>query len=82
MCIARQWTGKHLVTEYTHATTELRMLLFVARQQSTPIKSLTKNYVTRFLWVCAVTIAMQRLDKQTFNNGATVFRGVCAEGLS
>jgi hypothetical protein len=33
-CIARQRTGKHLATEYTHATIELRMLLLVARQQS------------------------------------------------
>jgi hypothetical protein len=81
-CIARQRTGKHLATEYTQTTIELQMLLIVARQQSTPMKSLTRNYVTRFLWVRAVAIAMQRLDKQTFNNGATVFRGVLAEGLS
>jgi hypothetical protein len=33
-CIARQRTDKHLATEYTHATIELRMLLLVARQQS------------------------------------------------
>jgi hypothetical protein len=33
-CIARQRTGKHLATEYTHSTIELRMLLLVARQQS------------------------------------------------
>jgi hypothetical protein len=33
-CITRQRTGKHLATEYTHATIELRMLLLVARQQS------------------------------------------------
>jgi hypothetical protein len=33
-CIARQRTGKHPVTEYIHATIELRMLLLVARQQS------------------------------------------------
>jgi hypothetical protein len=33
-CIARQRTGKHLATEYTHATIELQMLLLVARQQS------------------------------------------------
>jgi hypothetical protein len=33
-CIARQRTGKHLTTEYTHATIELQMLLPVARQQS------------------------------------------------
>jgi hypothetical protein len=81
-CIVRQRTGKHLATEYTHATVELRMLLLVARQQSAPIKSLTRNYVTCFLWVRAVTIAMQRLDKRTFNNGTTVFRGVRTEGLS
>jgi hypothetical protein len=31
-CIARQRTGKHLATEYTHATIELRMLLLVIRQ--------------------------------------------------
>jgi hypothetical protein len=82
ICIARQRTSKHLATEYTHATTELRMLLLVARHQLTPIKSLTRNYVTGFLWVRAVTIAMQRIDKRAFNNGATVFRGVRAEGLS
>jgi hypothetical protein len=29
-----------------------------------------------------VTIAMQRLDKQTFNNEATIFRGFLAKGLS
>jgi hypothetical protein len=58
------------------------MLLLVARQQSMPMKSLTRNYVTGFLWVRTVTIAMQRLDKQTLNNGATIFRGVRAEGLS
>jgi hypothetical protein len=58
------------------------MLSLVARQQSTPMKSLTRNYVTGFLWIRAVTIAMQRLDKGTLNNGATVFRGVRAEGLS
>jgi hypothetical protein len=81
MCIARQRTGKHLVTEYTH-TTELQTLLLVARQQSAPIKSLTRNYVTGFLWVRAVTIAIQRLDKRSLNNKATVFRGVRAEGLS
>jgi hypothetical protein len=80
--IARQQTGKHLATAYTHTTIELRMLLFVANQQSTPVKSLTRNYVTGFLWIRAVTIAMQRLDKRTFNNGATVFRGVRAEVLS
>jgi hypothetical protein len=33
-CIAKQRTGKHLATEYTHATIELRMLLLVARQKS------------------------------------------------
>jgi hypothetical protein len=33
-CIARQRTDKHLATEYTQATIELRMLLLVARQQS------------------------------------------------
>jgi hypothetical protein len=32
-CIARQRTDKHLATEYTHATIELRMLFLVARQQ-------------------------------------------------
>jgi hypothetical protein len=46
------------------------------------MKSLTRNYVTGFLWVRAVTIVMQRLDKRTFKNGAIVFRGVRAEGLS
>jgi hypothetical protein len=81
-CIARQRTGKHLATEYTNATIELRMLLPVAKQQSTPIKSITRNYITGFLWVCVVTIAMQRLEKRTFNNGETVFRVVRAEGLS
>jgi hypothetical protein len=54
----------------------------MARQQSAPVKSLTKNYVTGFLWVRAVAIAMQRLDKQIFNNKATVFRGVRPEVLS
>jgi hypothetical protein len=58
------------------------MLVLVARQQSTPVKSLTRNYVTGFLWVRAVTIAMQRLDKRTLNNKATVFYGVRAKGLS
>jgi hypothetical protein len=58
------------------------MLLFVARQQSTPIKSMTRNYVTGFLGVRAVTIAIQRLDKLILNNKATVFHGVHAEGLS
>jgi hypothetical protein len=58
------------------------MLLLVARQQSTPIKPLTRNYVTGFLWVRAVTIAMQRLDKRILNNKATVFHEVRAEGLS
>jgi hypothetical protein len=77
-CIARQRTGKHLATEYTHATRELRMLLLVARQQSAPMKSLTSYCVSDFLWVRAV----QQLDKRTFNNGATVFHGVRAEGLS
>jgi hypothetical protein len=81
MCIAMQQTGKHLATEYTHATIELRMLLLVARQQSMPMKTLTRNYVTGFLWVRAVTIGMQ-LSKRTLNNGATVFRGVRADGLS
>jgi hypothetical protein len=81
-CIARQRSGKHLATEYTHTTIELRMLLLVASQQSTPMKSLTRNYVTGFLWVRAVTIAMQRFNKRTLNNKATVFRGVHAEGLS
>jgi hypothetical protein len=56
------------------------MLLLVARQQSAPMKSLTRNYVTGFLWVRAVTIVMQRLDKQTLNNKATVYRWVRAEG--
>jgi hypothetical protein len=74
--------GKHLTTEYTHTTIELRMLLLVARQQSAPMKSLIRNYVTGFLWVRAVTIAMQRLDKRILNNKATAFRGVRAEGLS
>jgi hypothetical protein len=32
--------------------------------------------------VRAVTIAMQRLEKQTTNNKPTVFRGVRAEGWS
>jgi hypothetical protein len=81
-CTARQRTGKHLATEYKHAAIELRILLLVARQQSAPMKFLSRNYVTGFLWVHAVTIAMQRLDKRTLNNGATVFRGVRAEGLS
>jgi hypothetical protein len=33
-CIARQQTDKHLATEYTDETIELRMLFLVARQQS------------------------------------------------
>jgi hypothetical protein len=49
------------------------MLLPVARQQSTPMKSLTRNYVTGFLWVRAVNIAIQRLDKRTLNNKATSY---------
>jgi hypothetical protein len=54
------------------------MLLLVARQQSAPMKSLSGNYVTGFLWVRAVTIAMQQLSKQTLNNGATYFPwGLC-----
>jgi hypothetical protein len=40
------------------------------------MKSLSGNYVTGFLWVRAVTIAMQQLSKQTLNNGATIFREV------
>jgi hypothetical protein len=58
------------------------MLVLVARQQFSPMKSLTRNYVTGFLWVRDVTIAMQLLDKQTLNNKVTVFRGVRAKGLS
>jgi hypothetical protein len=58
------------------------MLLLVARQQSVSMKSLTRNYVTGFLWFRAVTIAMQRLDKRTLNDKATVLHGVAAEGLS
>jgi hypothetical protein len=58
------------------------MLLLVARQQSVLIKSLTRNYVTGFLRVRAVTIAMQQLDKRTLNNKATVFLWVRADGLS
>jgi hypothetical protein len=46
------------------------------------MKSLSGNYVTGFLWVRAVAIAMQQLNKRTLNNGATLFRGVCAEELS
>jgi hypothetical protein len=64
-CIARQRAGKHLATEYAHATIKLRMLLLIARQQSAPVKLLTRNYVTGFLWVRAMTIAMQRLNKRT-----------------
>jgi hypothetical protein len=33
-CIAREWTCKHLATEYMHTTIELLMLLLGARQQS------------------------------------------------
>jgi hypothetical protein len=58
------------------------MLFLVARQQSTPMNSLTRNYITGFLWVRAVTIAMQRFGKRTLNNGATVFREVRVEGIS
>jgi hypothetical protein len=39
-------------------------------------------YITGFLWVRAVSIAVQRLGKRTVSDGATVFRGVRAEGLS
>jgi hypothetical protein len=39
-------------------------------------------YITGFLWVRAVTIAVQRLHKGTLNKKATVFRGIRAEGLS
>jgi hypothetical protein len=46
------------------------------------MKSLTRNYVIGFLWVRAVTIAVQRLNKRTLNNKATVFRGVHDDGLS
>jgi hypothetical protein len=56
------------------------MLLLFARQQSAPMKSLSRNYVTGFLWVRAVTIAMRRLDRRSLNNKTTVFRGVRAEG--
>jgi hypothetical protein len=42
------------------------------------MKSLSGNYVTGFLWVRAVTIAMQQLSNQTLNNGATLFPwGLC-----
>jgi hypothetical protein len=82
MCTARQRTGKHLATDYTHATIQLRMLLVVARPQSAPMKSLTRNYVTGFRWVRTVTIVMQRLDKRTLSNKVIVFRGVRAKGLS
>jgi hypothetical protein len=54
------------------------MLLLVARQQSTQMKSLTRNYVTGFLWV----LAEQRLDKRMLNSKAKIFRLVRAEGLS
>jgi hypothetical protein len=46
------------------------------------MKSLSGNYVTGFLWVHAVTIAMQQLSKRTLNNGATLFRGVRAKEIS
>jgi hypothetical protein len=42
------------------------------------MKSLSGNYVTGFLWVRALAIAMQQLSKQTLNNGATIFPwGLC-----
>jgi hypothetical protein len=42
------------------------------------MKLLSGNCVTGFLWVRAVTIAMQQLSKQTLNNGATLFPwGLC-----
>jgi hypothetical protein len=37
------------------------------------MKSLSGNYVIGFLWVRAVTIAMQQLSKETLNNGAILF---------
>jgi hypothetical protein len=51
------------------------------------MKSLSGNYVTGFLWVRAVTIAMQQLNKRTLNNGATLFpwglcRGVILKTIS
>jgi hypothetical protein len=42
------------------------------------MKSLSGNDVTGFLWVRAVTIAMQQLSKQTLNSGTTFFLwGLC-----
>jgi hypothetical protein len=42
------------------------------------MQSLSGNYITGFLWVRAVNIAMQQLSKQTLNNGATLFPwGLC-----
>jgi hypothetical protein len=46
------------------------------------MKSLSGITLTGFLWIRAVTIAMQQLSKQTLNSGATLFRRLCAEGLS
>jgi hypothetical protein len=37
------------------------------------MKLLSGNYVTGFLWVRAVTIAMQQLSKRALNNIAAVF---------
>jgi hypothetical protein len=44
------------------------------------MKSLSGNYVTGFLWVRAVTIAMQQLSKRTLNNGANFSVGSVQRG--
>jgi hypothetical protein len=66
-CIARQQTDKHLETEYTHATIELRMLLLVARQQSAPMKSLSGNNVAGCLAMTQINIRSQQYGKRLFS---------------
>jgi hypothetical protein len=44
------------------------------------MKLLSGNYVTGFLWVRAMTIAMQQLSKRTLNNGATLSVGSVQRG--
>jgi hypothetical protein len=80
--IARAFIGNDLWTIFSRASARSDKgnvcSLFLGNRQLNS----ASYYVTGFLRIRAVTIAMQQLSKQTLNNGATVFCGIRAEGLS
>jgi hypothetical protein len=80
--MTRTFLGNDLLTTFSSASARNNRRNVCSSLLGNRQRNNASYYVNGILWVRALTIAMQWLDKRSLNNKATVFRGVRAEGLS